>query len=86
MPPPSVGRSAVYDHGVRFEQRCDQPDPKKQKWLCASSPKCRKLSMQGKGAIFCQENGTGNVTRHLRDAHSEYVCVHVRAVGPFTVR
>ena len=25
----------VYDHGVRFEQDCSEPDPKKQRWFCA---------------------------------------------------
>ncbi|CAM9427085.1 unnamed protein product, partial [Pylaiella littoralis] len=70
VPPPSGNRSSVYDHGVRFEQDCDQREPKKQKWFCASSQRCRKLSMQGKGGIHCQDNGTGNVTRHLRDAHN----------------
>lgn len=85
VPPPSGNRSSVYDHGVRFEQDCDQREPKKQKWFCASSQRCRKLSMQGKGGIHCQDNGTGNVTRHLRDAHSERSSIHARvdAVKPF---
>ena len=30
-------RSIVCDHGVRFEQDCSEPDPTKQRWLCACS-------------------------------------------------
>lgn len=71
VPIPSRQRSIVFDHGVKFEQDCTKPDPKKHKWFCCCSERCRKLSMEGKAAMACHEKGTGNVTRHLREAHSE---------------
>lgn len=65
VPGKTAGRSIVYDHGVRFEQDCSEPDPKKQRWFCAHSKACRALLMRGQGGIHCQLKQTGNVTRHL---------------------
>lgn len=72
VPPPSGNRSSVYDHGVRFEQDCENPNPKQQRWSCACNETCRALSLQGKGILTLTENGTGNVTRHLRSVHGEH--------------
>lgn len=71
VPEPTRNRSIVYDHGVRFEEDRDKPDPKKQKWFCASSGTCREASLKGQGAILHHDAHTGNVTRHLRQVHGE---------------
>ena len=82
LPAKSATRSIVYDHGVRFEQDVDDPDPKKQLWFCACSPSCRAASANNQGGISCQITQTGNITRHLKN-HGEcpqrtiYLCTCV---------
>lgn len=87
VPPASRNRSSAYDHGVRFEQDRDLPDPKQQRWLCACNEACRTLSMKGKGVLTCTQGGTGNVTRHLRIVHSsEYMFNSMSALSTRGIR
>ena len=62
VPGKTATRSIVYDDGVRFEQNCSEPNPKKQRWYCACSKSCRASSMKGQEGIHCQAKQTGNVT------------------------
>lgn len=73
VPKKWVNRSILYDKGVRFEQDCDKPDPKKQKWFCMASGTCRveSLKAQASGGVHIEQTGTGNATRHLFTVHGE---------------
>ena len=71
VPPESATRSSVYDHGVRFEQGCTNPDEKKMEWSCACSAVCRAMSLKGNGGIQHNKDNTGNITRHLASSHGE---------------
>ena len=64
VPGKTATRSIVYDHGVRFEQDCSEPDPKKQRWYCVCSKSCRASSMRGQGGIHCQAKQTGVAAYH----------------------
>lgn len=72
VPPDKGNRLSAYDHGVRFEQDCSDPDDKKKmKWACACFATCRAASMKGEGAIFHSKTNTGNITRRVSSVHGE---------------
>ena len=61
-------RSLLYEYGVRFEQDCDKPDPKKQLFFCMADEVCRAESLKARatGGIQIEKTATGNATRHIK--------------------
>lgn len=71
---PAKATSIIYTYGVRFEQDRDDPGSSKQRWYCLATPNYRRRSLQAlaSGGLSTDASGTGNATRHLRDAHCKF--------------
>lgn len=79
-----INRSILYDFGVRFEEDGTiNPDPRKQLFFCMGNPACRKKSLRGDAAtaIKISKDATRNATRHIREAHGEYISVNIGALS-----